>query len=87
MVNLQLPAFFEELHQQRLGSGLVYATINFRRVVTRGVVEQARAVFDSPHLGIRGAELNTADAGKGDGRGAHAAGLKCYIEIAIDQAG
>ena len=44
------------------------------------------AGLDAAALGIIGAEIEPADAGKGDGRRAHRAGLQGDIEIAADQA-
>ena len=43
-------------------------------------------MLDRTAFGIGSAEIEAADAGEGDRRGAHGAGLERDIEVAIDQA-
>ena len=47
--------------------------------------EEARAMLDRAAFGIGRAEIEAADAGKGDGGGAHGARLERHIEVAIGE--
>lgn len=62
---------------QQLGrSHLVHAAVNFWAMMAAGLREYSRAVFYASALGVEGAKIESADAGKGDSLGAHWAGLK-----------
>ncbi len=51
-------------------------------MVAIGLIEETHTVFDRTALGIVSAEIEPAQAGMGDGTGAHGAGLERHIEIA-----
>ncbi len=62
---------------QQLGrSHLVHAAVNFWAMMAAGLREYSRAVFHAAALGVEGAEIESADAGKGDSLGAHWAGFE-----------
>ncbi len=54
--------------------------------MTGGLGEKAGAVFYGTHLWIVGTEVDTADAGVGDGASAHRAGFEGDVEIAVGEA-
>ena len=56
------------------------------RVMAGGLREEAAAVLHRPHLLVARGEIKPADAGEGNGRRAHRAGLQCYIEVATGEA-
>src|SRR5512146_2515106 len=80
-----LAAGGEEALQQLGSAGLADAAIDFRRVVAGRLRKEARAVLDGAAFRIWRTEIEPADAGKGDGRGAHGARLDRDVEVAIDQ--
>lgn len=47
-----------------------------------GALKEPWSVIDRPALFVLGAVVETADAGKGDGGGAHGAGLKRHVKVA-----
>ena len=51
-----------------------------------GLGKENRAVLDRPHFFIGCGEIQPPDAGEGNGGGAHGAGFKRHVDIAIDQA-
>ena len=55
-------------------------------VVAGGLTEDFRAVLDATALGVLGAEIEPADAGKGYGVGAHGARLQRHVKIAMGEA-
>ena len=71
-----LAAGGEEAFEKLGGAGLADAAIDFRRVVAGGSREEARAMLDGAAFRVWRAEIEPADAGEGDGRGAHGAGFK-----------
>ena len=81
----RLAAILEELNQQGAGRFGADAAIDFRAMMAGRLLEEARAVFDRAHLLIRRAEIEPADAGEGNGGGAHGARLERDIEIAIGE--
>ena len=84
-VALMSAAGGEELLQQRRGAGLADAAIHVRRMMAGWLAEQPRPVLDGTAFCVGRAKIEPADAGEGDGRGAHGARLERHIEIAIDK--
>ena len=80
-----LPARSEEDLQQLGGAGLTDAAIDFRRMMAGWLGKEARAVLDGTAFRIWRAEIEPADARKGDGRGAHAAWFERDIQVAADE--
>src|SRR4029078_12497129 len=64
---------------------LAYAAVNFRRVVTCALREEARAMLNGATFRIGSAEIESTNAREGNRGGAHGARLERDIEIAIDQ--
>ena len=62
------------------------AAINLRTVVAAWLIEDARPVLDAAAFRIIGAEIEPAQAGKADRRGAHGARLEGDVEIAFGKA-
>ncbi len=75
----------EELLEQRAGLGFAQTADHLRRMMTGRLGKKARAMLDRAAFGIGRAEIEAADAGKGDGGGAHGAGFERHIEVAIAQ--
>ena len=76
----------EEFPEQACGLRLSpKPPIDLRRMMAGGLREKARAMLHRAAFGIGRAEIKPADAGEGDGRGAHGARLERHIEIAVDQ--
>ena len=75
----------KELLQQTRAPCLSDPAVDLRRVVARGLAEDARPVLDPAALGIAGAEVEAADAGERDGRRAHRAGLQRDVEVGARQ--
>jgi len=82
----QLTPVSEEISQQRFGALAADTAIDFRLVMTGGLGEENRAVFNCAHFFIRCRIIQSSDAGEGNGGGAHGAGFKRHVDIAIDQA-
>ena len=55
-------------------------------MVAGALREEAGAVFDCAHFRVIGTEIDAADAGVGDGTGAHGAGFEGDVEIAVGEA-
>ena len=71
--------------QQIGGASLLYTAIDFRAMVGGRLVEQVRAVLDGAPFRIVGAEIEPAQVGQGDCRGAHRARLEGDVEIALGE--
>ena len=81
----RLAAVLEKLNQQGAGRFGADAAIDFGTMMAGRLLEEARAVLDRAHLLVRRAEIEPADAGEGNGGGAHGARLERHIEIAIGE--
>ena len=55
-------------------------------MVAGGLVEKSWTVLDGTHFFIRGGKIDPPDAREGNCGGAHGAGLKRDVEIAVDEA-
>src|SRR5262245_54264851 len=73
----------EKRPQQRGGPHVLDPAVYLWRVVTGGRTEEGGAMLDRPALGVAGREIKTPDAGKGDRRCAHGAGLQGDGEVSI----
>src|SRR6516162_754494 len=71
--------------QQIAGAPLLDPAIDFGPVVGGRLVEQARAMLDRAAFRVVGAEIEPAQAGQGDRRGAHRARLEGNVEIALGE--
>ena len=69
----RLTAVAKEGAQQLAGALLLEAAVDFGLVVGGRLLEQPRPVLDRPALWVVGAEIEPAQAGKADRRGAHRA--------------
>lgn len=84
---LQTPFPTEKIHQHHAALGFPDTPIHLRPVVAGGLLEDARAVLHAAALGVVGSEIDPADAGEGDGLGAHGAGLQGDVKVAGGQPG
>src|SRR6516165_5943082 len=75
----------EEALQQLGRAGLADAAIDLWRVMAGGSRKEARTMLDGAALRIWSAEIEPADAGKGDGRCAHGARLERNIQVATGE--
>ena len=85
VAEVALAARGEEALQELGGSCLADAAIDFWRMMAGRLGEEARAMLDGAAFRVWRAEIEPADAGEGDGRGAHGARLERDIEVAIDE--
>ena len=76
----------EKVAQQLAGAPFLDAPINFRSVMCGWLVEQAGAVLDRAALRIVRPEIEPAEPGERDRRGAHRARFEGDVEIAFGQA-
>src|ERR1700747_1716591 len=81
-----LSADSEKVAQQFAGAPFLDASVNFRPVMRRRLVEQAGPMLDRTALWIIGPEVEPAQARPRDRRGAHRAGFEGDVEIALGQA-
>jgi len=81
-----LSAGLEKRAQQLAGALLPDTAVNFRPVMRRRLVEEARAVLDCAALWIVRPEIEPAQARQSDRRSAHRAGLEGNVEIALGKA-
>lgn len=56
-------------------------------MVTGGLLENARSMFDTTAFGIGRAKIEPSDPGQGNCRGAHGAGFQGHVKIAAKQTG
>ena len=77
-----LTARLEELNQPRLRLRFADAAIDLGRVVAGGLPEEAGPMVHRAHLFVAGAVVDAADAGEGDGGGAHGARFERHVKIA-----
>src|SRR5271166_5370399 len=82
----RLTAGLEKVAQQFAGAQLLDAAVNFRPVMRGRLVEQAGAVLDGAPLRIIRPEIEPAETGQADRRGAHRAGFEGDVEIAFGKA-
>ncbi|GEM_PF-385272 len=75
----------EEILEQGFGFSSGDAIVYFGHMVGLRVGENARAMIDAAGFGIGGAEIEAADAGGGNGHGAHRAGFQRDIEVIAGQ--